>query len=149
MQGTTQESQLLQSRLSSFPTFEEHGTLFITSILAREIGWFERGVKEATHVKLECPSLNRGGWLSSTWNELSSLPRQIYTDSNLNNHETLTSYDLSDPDSARQRVKNMYYPPVNWTDEAFQVRVEMSLRTSSESSCFHSALKQGYLSVVF
>lgn len=51
--GTTQESQLLQSRLSSFPTFEEHGTLFITSILAREIGWFERGVKEATHVQLE------------------------------------------------------------------------------------------------
>ncbi|TWW65670.1 Krev interaction trapped protein 1 [Takifugu flavidus] len=41
-------------------------------ILAREDRWFERGVKEAIHVKLEKPSLNRGGglrhFLSPTYN---------------------------------------------------------------------------------
>ncbi len=29
----------------------------------REDGWFERGVKEAIYVKVEQPSLNRGGGL--------------------------------------------------------------------------------------
>ncbi|TWW61021.1 hypothetical protein D4764_05G0011110 [Takifugu flavidus] len=41
-------------------------------ILSREDRWFERGVKEAIHVKLEKPSLNRGGglrhFLSPTYN---------------------------------------------------------------------------------
>ncbi|TWW71630.1 hypothetical protein D4764_16G0001270 [Takifugu flavidus] len=41
-------------------------------ILAREDRWFERGVKKAIHVKLEKPSLNRGGglrhFLSPTYN---------------------------------------------------------------------------------
>jgi hypothetical protein len=41
-------------------------------VLAREDRWFERGVKEAIHVKLEKPSLNRGGglrhFLSPTYN---------------------------------------------------------------------------------
>ena len=40
-------------------SFDDHKV----RILAREDRWFERGVKEAIHVKLERPSLNRGGGL--------------------------------------------------------------------------------------
>lgn len=45
---------------------EESGHSFEDSqlqILAREDCWFEKGVKEAICVKLENPSLNRGGGL--------------------------------------------------------------------------------------
>ena len=64
--------------------------------LAREDRWFERGVKESIHVKLEPPSLNRGGglrhYLSPSYNAvLSSLPRQ------LNNHWHLGLPGLSNP----------------------------------------------------
>ena len=58
------------------------------NILAWEERWFERGVKEAIYIKLERPSLNRGGGLqhhlSPFYNAvLSSLPKQ------LNNHSHL------------------------------------------------------------
>lgn len=51
-------------------------------ILDREDIWFERGVKEAIYVKVEKPSLNRGGGLrhhlSPIYNvALSSLPRRV------------------------------------------------------------------------
>lgn len=51
-------------------------------ILDREDRWFERGVKEAIYVKVEKPSLNRGGGLrhhlSQIYNAvLSSLPRRL------------------------------------------------------------------------
>ncbi|XP_050957575.1 uncharacterized protein LOC127158535, partial [Labeo rohita] len=51
-------------------------------ILDREDGWFERGVKEAIYVKVERPSLNRGGGLrhhlSSSYNAvLRTLPRRF------------------------------------------------------------------------
>ena len=51
-------------------------------ILDREDRWFERGVKEAIYVKVEKPSLNRGGGLryqlSPIYNAaLSSLPRRL------------------------------------------------------------------------
>ncbi|XP_012811622.2 uncharacterized protein LOC105946468, partial [Xenopus tropicalis] len=51
-------------------------------ILDKESRWFERGVKEAIHVKVEKPSLNRGGGLrhhlSATYNAvLTSVPRQF------------------------------------------------------------------------
>ena len=51
-------------------------------ILDREERWFERGVREAIYVKVEKPSLNRGGGLrhhlSPTYNAvLSSLPRRF------------------------------------------------------------------------
>ncbi|XP_049914604.1 uncharacterized protein LOC126398968 [Epinephelus moara] len=60
--------------------------------LDREDRWFERGVKEAIYVKLEKPSLNRGGGLrhhlSPTYNAvLSSLPRRC---------NSLTSNDCND-----------------------------------------------------
>ena len=42
------------------------------NLLAREDRWFERGVKESIYVKLERPSVNRGGglrhFLSPTYN---------------------------------------------------------------------------------
>ena len=58
------------------------------NILSREDRWFERGEKESVYVRLEWPSLNRGGdlqhYLSPMYNAvLSSLPRQ------LNNHSYL------------------------------------------------------------
>ncbi|XP_054861960.1 uncharacterized protein LOC129347772 [Amphiprion ocellaris] len=58
-------------------SFDDHKV----RILAREDRWFERGVKEAIHVKLERPSLNRGGGLrhhlSPTYNAvLRALPRR-------------------------------------------------------------------------
>ena len=51
-------------------------------ILDREDRWFERGVKEAIYVKVEKPSLNRGGGLrhhlSPIYNAaLSAIPRKI------------------------------------------------------------------------
>ena len=50
-------------------------------ILDREDRWFERGVREAIHVKVEKPSLNRGGglrhFLSPIYNQvLSKLPKR-------------------------------------------------------------------------
>ena len=58
-------------------SFDDHKV----RILAREDRWFERGVKEAIHVKLERPSLNRGGGLrhhlSPTYNAVfRALPRR-------------------------------------------------------------------------
>lgn len=57
-------------------------------ILDIEDRWFERGVKEAIHVKLKQPSLNRRGdlthLLSATYNAvLTSLYRQLKTQSHL------------------------------------------------------------------
>ena len=51
-------------------------------IMDREDKWFERGVKEAIHVKVEKPSLNRGGGLrhhlSPIYNHvLSKLPKRL------------------------------------------------------------------------
>ncbi|XP_061603008.1 uncharacterized protein LOC133464838 [Cololabis saira] len=51
-------------------------------VLDREDGWFERGVREAIYVKVERPSLNRGGGLrhhlSSSYNAvLKTLPRRL------------------------------------------------------------------------
>ena len=51
-------------------------------ILDREDRWFERGVKEAIYVKVEKPSLNRGGGLrhhlSPIYNAaLSTIPRKF------------------------------------------------------------------------
>lgn len=46
----------LKEKVHSFEDSNVH-------ILDREDRWFERGVKEAIYVKLEKPSLNRGGGL--------------------------------------------------------------------------------------
>ena len=59
-------------------------------ILDREDRWFERGVKEAIYVKVEKPSLNRGGGLrhqlSPIYNAvLSSLPRRLNDRASKNN----------------------------------------------------------------
>ncbi|TWW64971.1 hypothetical protein D4764_22G0006180 [Takifugu flavidus] len=66
--GTTQTRHLFGPGFSSPLTLEDSQV----RILAREDRWFERGVKEAIHVKLEKPSLNRGGglrhFLSPTYN---------------------------------------------------------------------------------
>ncbi|TWW64163.1 hypothetical protein D4764_03G0011710 [Takifugu flavidus] len=62
--GTTQTRHLFRSGLSSPLTPKgEWALLRGQPILAREDRWVERGVKEAIHVKLEKPSLNRGGGL--------------------------------------------------------------------------------------
>ena len=56
----------------------------------------ERGVKESIHVKLEWPSLNRGGglrhYLSPTYNAVLSYPHR-----QLNNHSHLGSPNSSNP----------------------------------------------------
>ncbi len=70
-------------------------------VLAREDRWFERGVKEAIYVKLEKPSLNRGGGLrhnlSTTYNTvLSSLPRKLKAISH-SSHDTRRGNDPSLP----------------------------------------------------
>lgn len=44
----------LQQKKYSFQDHEVH-------FLDREDSWFERGIKEAMYVKVEWPSLNRGG----------------------------------------------------------------------------------------
>ena len=47
---------------------KESGHFFEDSqvrVLEREDHWFERGVKEAIHVKLKKPSLNQGGSLQT------------------------------------------------------------------------------------
>ena len=67
-------------------SFEENNV----NILVREDSWIEREVKESIYVKMEQPSLNRGGrlrlYLSLTHNAaLSSLPREH------NNHSHLGS----------------------------------------------------------
>ena len=59
-------------------------------IMDREDRWFERGVKEAIYVKVEKPSLNRGGGLrhhlSPIYNAvLSSLPRRFNNLASKNN----------------------------------------------------------------
>ena len=59
-------------------------------ILDREDRWFERGVKEAIYVKVEKPSLNRGGGLrhqlSPIYNAvLSSVPRRLNNAASKNN----------------------------------------------------------------
>ena len=60
--GSTPESQLLRPGLSSPPRLKGEGHSFEgENVLDREDGRFERGVKEAIYVKLEQPSLNRGG----------------------------------------------------------------------------------------
>ena len=69
-------------------------------ILAREDRWFERGVKEAIHVKLEKPSLNRGGGLrfnlSPVYDSvLGSLSRK------LNTHSPLVPPSTNDPQGNR------------------------------------------------
>ena len=51
-------------------------------ILDKEERWFERGVREAIHVSIENPSLNRGGGLRHSLSAsyqavLSKAPRQI------------------------------------------------------------------------
>ncbi|TWW58487.1 hypothetical protein D4764_06G0000170 [Takifugu flavidus] len=61
---------------------ESGHSLRTAKILAREDRWFERGVKEAIHVKWEKLSLNRGGglrhFLSPTYNAvLHSFQQQI------------------------------------------------------------------------
>ena len=65
-------------------SFEDHNV----RVLAREDRWFERGVKEAIYVKLEKPSLNRGGGLRfnlpSIYNSvLTSVPRKFQQHSHL------------------------------------------------------------------
>ena len=55
---------------------------FNVHVLDREDRWFERGVKKAIYVRLEKPSLNKGGGLrhhlSETYNAvLGALPRRF------------------------------------------------------------------------
>ena len=63
-------------------------------VLDREERWFERGVKEAIYVKLEQPSLNRGGdlrhQLSAT---LTSLPRKLCHRSHLGSCDSSGSHN--------------------------------------------------------
>ena len=67
-------------------------------VLNREDRWFERVVKEAIYVKVEQPSLNRGGGRrhqqSATYNAiLKFLPRKLNHSSHLGSCETSNSHD--------------------------------------------------------
>ncbi len=74
--------------------------------LDREDRWFERGVKEAIYVKVEKPSLSRGGglWhhLSPIYNAaLSSPPRRFNNLTSMNNGRSrLASCDSNDSDDS-------------------------------------------------
>lgn len=60
MDDPMQTSHQLRRELSSLPTFKGNRTLFWGQpITYREDHWFERGGKEATHVKLIKPSMNK------------------------------------------------------------------------------------------
>ncbi|XP_071344169.1 uncharacterized protein [Trachinotus anak] len=70
-------------------------------ILDREDRWFERGVKEAIYVKVEKPSLNRGGGLrhhlSPIYNAaLSSLPRRFNSLTSKKNNCSQMACDSND-----------------------------------------------------
>ena len=67
-------------------------------VLDREDRWFERGVKEAIYVKLEQPSLKRGGGLRhqvSAINNavLKSLPKKLDHSSHVGTCDTSYSHD--------------------------------------------------------
>lgn len=137
------------SFLSSFSTKCQYGLYHLESpevshyedgkgnILAREDSWFKSVIKEAVYVKLEWPSLNRGGrlWhqLSATYSAvLRALPRPdnftpIHTWTTLppsTYMTTRTVWTLIVPHPSRLKI--LHSPPVSGTDEASQMRRERS-----------------------
>ena len=71
---------------------------FNVHVLDREDRWFERGVKKAIYVRLEKPSLNKGGGLrhhlSTTYNALlGALPRRFNPHTHLGLSEPEVSHE--------------------------------------------------------
>ena len=93
------------------------------NILARGDRWFERGVKEFIYVKLEQPSLNRGGGLrydlSPTYNAVLSSE---------NNHSHMGSSNPSNPHEGRLGQRPTRTLKKHWSSELTRV-LNNSVRT--------------------